>query len=121
MIKLTAIQNEVTASKFKIKASGVEQEVDFGYYPNGFTPKLEEEMQKNKDKELAGELLIGMLCPLLAYIDIETDDKGTKIEITSTGLSVLPINILNDIMTKINEELNPGKAPSDESAGSFKA
>lgn len=119
-IKLSSVTHDVKKASFVVKMGDDEEKVDFAYKPNAYTPRLEKARQTIVEGNLVGDILISMLVEVLDWVDI-TDDAGVRIPITEDGLSIVPLRVLSDLMTAINNDMNPGKPKNDDSGGSFSA
>lgn len=119
-VKLGAVISEVKQSSIKVMVGDQEQELEFKFKPASYTPKLEREMSEARDSPLAGPMLIGMLVVVLDWIDLELPN-GKPCTITEEDLEQVPFAVLSEVMTKINEEMDPGKKKKPASGGSFSA
>lgn len=113
--------------------------LNVGYYPNEFTPELEEANNRAQSDPTAGGVLKRMLVPLLAHWDltdeypvmVEADGKTVPatdpasgeaiveerpVPITEEGLHNVPLKVLGMVLELIAEDLNPGKEQSTSSA-----
>jgi hypothetical protein len=103
-----------------VDVDGKEERLDFAYRPNAYTPEHERASKEVRKEELGGEVLINLLIPVLDWVDLIGDD-GKRIAIEPEALRTVPLNILNDLVGKINEDMDPGKQKNSASRGSFKA
>jgi hypothetical protein len=118
-MKLTDITNVVRETSVKVPTIEGEQELKFKYKPNAFTPLIEQAIKdiSKAEDSTTGELIISNLIPVIAWIDLEIN--GKNISITMEDMKNVPLGILGSILTRISEDLDPGKPKSDASAGSF--
>ena len=114
------------------------------YYQNAFTPEMEEEQERVRSGQSAGQMLKTMLIPLIAEWDItyeapvmidDPDNEGKKIQardkngnllfteevipIDNAGLNMVPIRVLTEIVKKISEDVTPGEEQNTNSEGTF--
>lgn len=120
MISLKKITQNTRKTHIMVEVDGKEEKLEFTYRPNAYTPLLEKQTQEQRNSDLAGDILISMLVPVIDTIDMETE-PGKPVQVTPEGLSVIPLHILNELMAKVNEDMDPGKKKSDDSGGSFSA
>lgn len=121
-----------------------DDELNVMYYPNAFTPELEEEQERVQSGMSAGNMLINMCIPLIADWDLEDeapwleddpDNPGVKrhkkdaegklmykleiVPINDTGMKKVPMRVLTDIIKAISEDVTPGEGKKANSDGSF--
>ena len=121
-----------------------DDELNVMYYPNAFTPELEEEQERVQSGMSAGNMLINMCIPLIADWDLEDevpvmeddpDNPGrqrqatgkdgeplTRLEvvpISELGMKKVPMRVLTDIIKAIGEDVTPGEGKKANSDGSF--
>lgn len=120
------------------------EELNVAYYPNSFTPEMEEEQERVQSGMSAGNMLINMCVPLIADWDLmdevpvlenDPSEGGVtkqkigldgkpmttliKVPIDENGLRRVPMRVLTDIVKAIGDDLTPGETKSSNSEGTF--
>lgn len=114
------------------------EELNVEFYPNIFTPEMEEEQEKVRSGQSAGQMIKTMLIPLISSWDIMdvypkldangipmVEKDGTPITelrtvpLTEEGIGSIPMRILMDIVKAVGNDVTPGEEPSTNSEGTF--
>lgn len=90
--------------------------LELSYYPNAYTPELEEKAAQAQSGQFAGRMLIAMLAPVIASWNLE--DNGSPLPVSEDTLRMLPMRLLTQMLQEIGEDLNPQKASASASVGS---
>lgn len=119
-MKLADVKSVVRSGTMSVDGPGdTVEEVQFRYKPNAYTPELEQSSREDRKSEYAADIYIALLLPVLEWVDFQ-DDNGKDVEITPEGLRQVPINMLQLLVQRVNEEMDPGKKKSGASGGSFR-
>lgn len=116
------------------------ERINFSYYPNRYTPEHEDKVAEARESgRKGGAVLKAWLIPLVSKWDIVTvevkaDGEGkpvldsstgepvreeVEVPITEEGLSIIPYEVLAQLLNTIIEDMSPGEPTGTASKGSF--
>ena len=95
---------------------GEGQSIALSYYPNAYTPELEEKASAAQSGQFAGKMLIAMLAPVIDGWDLTS--QGSPLSCNEETLKSIPMRVLTLMLQAIGDDLNPQKASASASVGS---
>lgn len=129
-MKLSTIKNVVQTVVLEYPTDTGTEFLNIKYRPNFYTVALRQELELAKERELKREVentqriadgqeplpnndedngsYFKMFLAMVSSWDL-TDDNGVLIGLTVDALTEVPLKIINDILTKINEDETPKK------------
>lgn len=88
------------------------EELKLVYQPSRYTPALESEIKgtlSDPTSPWQAEALVRFLAGLVEEWDL-LDDDGSVLDLTEGNLSMLPVEVLAEMMATIGEDMRPGEA-----------